>query len=213
PRGAGRPRHAGRYGGAVPTPAQALAPLVAALQRPDGRVAVRGFADDVRPVPPLGAAELDRRLAPLARPGWGEPGRSPAEQVTVWPALVVTALCAGDCRAGPWHTIPADARAKINVRLVPDQCPAAVFRQPAPHLAGHAPPGITVGLHRLAAARPWAATRLDGPAMRAAAAAVRDVWGRPPALVRSGGTVPAAPLLARALPRAEILLLGFTLPG
>jgi acetylornithine deacetylase/succinyl-diaminopimelate desuccinylase-like protein len=212
-RGAGRPLHAGRYGGAVPNPAQALAHLVASLHRPDGRVAINGFVGDVRPVPPLGAAELDRRLAPLARPGWGEPGRRPAEQVTGWPALVVTALCAGDCGAGPWHSIPAEARAKINVRLVPDQRPAVVFRQLAAHLARHAPPGITVGLRRLVGTRPWAAGSLDGPAARAAAAAVREVWGRAPALVRSGGTVPAVPLLARALPRAEILLLGFTLPG
>jgi len=212
-RGAGRSLHAGRYGGAVPNPAQALAHLVASLHRPDGRIAIRGFADDVRTVPPLGAAELDRRLAPVARPGWGEPGRGPAEQVTVWPALVVNALCAGDCRAGPWNIIPAEARGKINVRLVPDQRPAAVFRRLAAHLAAHAPPGITVGLRRLAAAPPWAATRLDGPAMRAAAGAVREVWGYPPALVRSGGTVPAVPLLARALPHAEILLLGFTLPS
>jgi acetylornithine deacetylase/succinyl-diaminopimelate desuccinylase-like protein len=212
-RGAGRPLHAGRYGGAVPNPAQALAHLVASLHRPDGRIAVHGLADDVRPVAPLGAAELDRRLARLARPGWGEPGRRPAEQVTVWPALVINALCAGDCGAGPWQAIPAGSRAKINIRLVPDQRPAVVFRQLAAHLAGLTPPGITVGLRRLLATRPWAATRLDGPATRAAAAAVREVWGRPPALVRSGGTVPAVPLLARALPRAEILLLGFTLPG
>src|SRR5262249_7414430 len=151
----------------------AMAHLVASLHRPDGQIAVRGFADDVRPVAPLGVAELDRRLVPLARPGWGEPGRHPAEQVTVWPALMVTSLCAGDCHAGRWHTIPAEARAKINVRLVPDQRPAVVFRQLAAHLAGHTPPGITVSLRRLAATRPWVATRLDGPAMRAAAAAVR----------------------------------------
>jgi len=212
-RGAGRPLHAGRYGGAVPNPAQALAHLVASLHRPGGRIAVRGFADDVRPVQPLGAAELDRRLAPLARPGWGEPGHRPAEQVTLWPALVVNALCAGDCGAGPWQAIPADARAKINVRLVPDQRPGVVFRQLASHLAGFALPGITVGLRRLVATRPWAASSLDGPAVRAAAGAVREVWGRPPALVRSGGTVPVVSLLARAAPGAEILLLGFTLPG
>lgn len=212
-RGAGRPLHAGRYGGAVPNPAQALAHLVASLHQPDGRIAVHGFADDVRPVAPLGAAELDRRLAQLARPGWGEPGRRPAEQVTTWPALVINALCAGDCGTGPWHAIPAGARAKINVRLVPDQHPAVVFRQLATHLAGLAPPGITVGLRRLLATEPWAATRLDGPATRAAVAALGQMWGRPPALVRSGATVPAVSLLARALPRAEILLLGFTLPS
>src|SRR5262249_40018679 len=186
--------------------------LVASLHRPGGRIAVRGFADGVRPMPPLGAAELDRRLAPLARPGWGEPGRGPAGQGTRGPALVVTAPCAGHCGAGPWNVIPAQARAKINVRLVPDQRPGVVFRQLAAHLAGHTPPGITVGLRRLVATRPWAAARLDGPAVRAAAGAVREVWGRPPALVRSGGAGPPAAPLPPAPPRAPIPLLAVSPP-
>ena len=41
--------HSGEYGGAVQNPAHALAALLAGLHTPDGRVAVPGFYDDVRP--------------------------------------------------------------------------------------------------------------------------------------------------------------------
>jgi acetylornithine deacetylase/succinyl-diaminopimelate desuccinylase-like protein len=206
-RAGGRPLHPGRYGGAVPDPARALARLVASLHRPDGSVAIRGFTAAARPMGTLGAAELERRLAAFAHPGWGQPGTA-AEQVTVLPAIVVTAL-----RAGDGHAIPADASATIDVRLVPGQSPATAAAQLAAHLGRHTPPGITLGLRRGSATEPWAATGTGGPAVRAATRAVREVWGRPPALVRSGGTVSAVPLLAGAAPRAEVVLLGCTLPG
>jgi acetylornithine deacetylase/succinyl-diaminopimelate desuccinylase-like protein len=199
-RGIGRALHAGRYGGAVPNPAQALAGLVASLHRRDGSIAVAGFAA-ARPID-----RVPTRNVPA--------GNVPAGVATVAqrPAIVVNALCAGDCGPGPWHVIPATARAKINVRLVLDQRPDAVFAQLTAHLRARQPPGITLRLRRLVAVHPWAAAP-DGPALRAMAGAVRDVWGAPPALVRSGGTIPAVALLARAAPRAELVLLGVTETG
>lgn len=210
--GAGRALHAGRYGGAVPNPAQALAALLASLHRPDGSVAVAGFYSAVRAV----AGEVgdhEDRLRPVASRGWGEPGRSATDRTTVRPAVVVNTLCAGRCAPGPWHVIPASATATVNIRLVPDQLPGQVRRLLAGHLARRLLPGVRLRLRPLVQVRPWTSRPGDGWAMRRATVAVRAAWGVDPVRVRSGGTVPVVPLLAAAAPRAACVLLGFGLPS
>lgn len=182
--GSGRALHAGRYGGAVPNPAQALAMLVASLHHPDGRVAVAGFHDAVHAAP-----------------------------FTARPAVVVDALCAGECRPGPWHVIPATATAKLNLRLVPGQHPARVERLLRAHLAARRPTGIRLRLDVLTRVEPWQLNDFSHPAVRAAVAAVRRTWGAPPTLTRSGGTIPAVSLLSAVIPRAALLLLGFARHG
>lgn len=47
-----------------------------------------------------------------------------------------------------------------------------------------------------------------GPAYRAALTALREGWGAEPALVAGGGSIPLVNGLAKAVPGAEILLLG-----
>lgn len=210
--GTGQALHAGRYGGAVPNPAQALATMLASLHRRDGRVAVNGFYDGIRAAPPGGIADHEVRLAPVASAGWGEPGRTATERTTTRPALVINALCAGACGPAPWHVIPATAAAKLNIRLVPGQSPARIERLLGEHLAAVAPAGIRFTLDPQIRVDPWRLTGRSHPGVRATIAAVRTTWGAPPTLIRSGGTIPVVPLLAARLPRAAVILLGFALP-
>src|SRR5262245_26627449 len=63
-RGTDRDLHSGQFGGSVHDPAQAIAELIASLHHPDGRIAVDGFYDDVRP---LRASER-RYMARVAPP-------------------------------------------------------------------------------------------------------------------------------------------------
>lgn len=120
-------------------------------------------------------------------------------------------------RAGPdgdrTHVIPAEASAKINIRLVAGQRPRVIERLTGAHLAARSPAGIWTRLHTLSRVEPWQLTDLAHPALLDAAAAVRQVWGAPPTLVRSGGSISAVSLLAHAIPRVAPALLGFTLPG
>ncbi|WP_329246540.1 M20/M25/M40 family metallo-hydrolase [Streptomyces sp. NBC_01478] len=205
--------HAGAFGGAVAEPARTLCALVAGLHTPGGRIAVRGFYDDVRPLDPVRRARLARdgpRAAELLAPagagtGAGEPGYSAFERTTVRPAVVVTGL-SGTARGA----IPARASAHLSVRLVPGQRPAAVARALRTHLADRTPRTVHSRLRVLAACPPYTLDP-EGPGVDAATRACVRVFGRGPLLLPSGGSIPFVAELA-AVTGTQTLLLGFGLP-
>jgi len=93
--------------------------------------------------------------------------------------------------------IPSEAHAKITCRLVGDQDPQEIVQLVKRHLEGHVPPGtrlsIKAGDH---GARP-AQIEPDHFALQAADAALKEVYGVHPLVVRSGGTVPISELFQR----------------
>src|SRR5690606_4277834 len=122
--------HSGQHGGVVHNPVQALCEIVAALHNPDGSVAVDGFYDRVRPIPP----ELSEELAKLynedefraetgAPQSWGEQGFNLRERIVARPTLELNGIVGGFTGAGRKTVLPARATAKISCRLVPDQDP------------------------------------------------------------------------------------------
>ena len=199
-RAPGAERHAGRYGGAVPNPLQALCRLVAGLHDEAGRIAVPGLYRDVRAVVATG------RPARGATHGQGEPGYTIFERATIRPALNVTAIDGG----GP-GAIPARAAALLDLRLVPEQDPAAIVALLHRHLTRVSSPELAVRLRTLGLVLPVRIAP-DTPAITAAARAVERVWGEPPRLTRSGGTIPVVAALQGRLGIPPVVL-GFGLPG
>jgi acetylornithine deacetylase/succinyl-diaminopimelate desuccinylase-like protein len=94
---------------------------------------------------------------------------------------------------------PSEAHAKVSCRLVPDQDPHRILTAIVAHLHNHLPPGVRIeirpGDH---ASLPYRIAG-DHPALAAAAAALRDVYGVPPLFVRMGGTVPVCEELKQTL--------------
>src|SRR5207302_1283499 len=139
--GAARPLHDGHYGNWAPNPAALLASLLAGMRDPDGRVAIDGFSDGVRPI-----SDADRRAIAAApaidaelRRAFGlrhsEAGDAPLAERVLLPAFNVRGLSSGRVGAAAANAIPTEARASIDVRLVPDQKPAAVRAAIERHLA------------------------------------------------------------------------------
>jgi acetylornithine deacetylase/succinyl-diaminopimelate desuccinylase-like protein len=133
-----RALHSGHYGNWAPNPALTIAHVLASLREEDGRIAVAGFYDDVRP-----PTESERRAAAAAPPVEKElasalalaaplPG-SLAEGV-LQPALNVRGVRAGGVGAQAANAIPTQAQASIDFRLVPDQTPAGVRARVEAHL-------------------------------------------------------------------------------
>ena len=216
-RGPARALHSGAFGGAVTNPATALCRMVAALHAAEGRGAVPGFYRRVRPPRPgvraaLAATDPDGLLARAGvRTGWGDPGFTPAERATLRPAVDVLGIAAGPRGPGRRSAVPSRAAATLGVRLVADQRPLVVAALLDDHLRRNAPPGVRIAL-RFPVLTPPVAVDVRHPALAAAALACRPVFGRDPALLPSGGTIPAVGLLRTAL-GVETVLLGFGLPG
>lgn len=210
-RSAGHDLHSGLYGGAVRNAAEVMARMVARLHDPSGRVTVPGFYDCVAEPPlTLGSADDGATLAGAgAAISWGEAGFTAYERIVARPSLSVTGLTAGHTGDGPKAVVPATARAKLSIRLVPGQGVDDVERQTRHMLFGLVPPGTQLALRREVGADP-VELRLDRRVVNAVKRASLDTFGRAPACVGSGGTIPIAAELTRM--GIPTLLLGLGRP-
>jgi acetylornithine deacetylase/succinyl-diaminopimelate desuccinylase-like protein len=74
-----------------------------------------------------------------------------------------------------------------------------------------APPGVTVTTTYIHGGEP-SLTPIDHPATRAAAAALRAVYGTDPVYIREGGSIPVTSAFDHVL-GLPVVLLGFVQPG
>jgi len=206
-RGPAKDLHSGRHGGSVVNPLHAMARLIASLHEPDGRVAVEGFYDRVRELSPAERAEIAAlpfdESAYLAQVGAeaasGEPGYSTLERQWTRPTIEVNGMWGGYQGPGDKTIVPSEAHAKLTFRLVPDQDPDEVVALVTRHLQRHVPRGarlaVAPGDH---GARPAHIAR-DHWVVKAAEAALEQVYRVRPLIVRMGGTVPVAEMLQRLM--------------
>jgi len=208
-----RALHDGHYGNWAPNPAALLTSLLSSMRDPDGRVAIAGFYDGVRPIGDLdrkAIAEIPdvdvelRRSLGLAHT---EAGDAPLPERILLPALNVRGLLAGRVGAQAANAIPTEARASIDLRLVPDQKPDAVRDAVERHLAGQGyfvmreEPDMAA---RLAHARivrvewkagyPGVRAPMDQPFARAVGTVVANAVGPIVRLPILGGSVPLSTL-------------------
>jgi acetylornithine deacetylase/succinyl-diaminopimelate desuccinylase-like protein len=215
-----RPLHSGHYGNWAPNPAVQLAHVIASLRDPDGRIAVAGYSDDVRPLSAAESAALDEVPAvdEALRAEFGlaatEAGGAALVRRIMLPALNVRGLQSGAVGERAANAIPAEAQASIDFRLVPDQTPAGIRAKVEAHLkaqgftlVGHAPTlaerRATPRLLRLQwdAGYPPARTPLDAPFARAVTAALEEALGAPVVkMPMLGGSIPMS-LFAQATGR------------
>lgn len=216
--GPNRDLHSGIFGGSVHNPALALCQLLARVHDAKGRVAIPGFYKDVLPLTagerrqlqrlPFSAAAYKKLLGVPAL--YGESGYSPNEQRMARPTFEINGLTSGYQGEGSKTIIPAWARAKVTMRLVPHQTPEKILRCVEAFFRHHCPRTVRMEF------RPGhgcPAYRLDPghPDARAALRALRRAFGRKPVLLREGGSIPIVNEFKQVL-GAETLLLGLALP-
>jgi acetylornithine deacetylase/succinyl-diaminopimelate desuccinylase-like protein len=217
----GGPRHdlhAGRYGGAVHNPLQALCEIIAGLHDQHGRVTIAGFYERVRSVGTTERQELrcssptdEQIMMDLDIPlSWGEPGYSLFERMTIRPALIVNGIIGGYTGPGIKTVIPKRSLARMSMRLVPAQEPGDIARLLARHIAAIKPGGVYTRLKIMGGSSPVIIPRRH-PALAAAARAIYHTWGVPPVFTRSGGTIPLVAQFQRRFD-VPVILLGFGLP-
>ena len=212
--------HSGVWGGPVPDPAIALAKVLATLVDADGRLAVPGMTDAVRPLSPAQRATIAAlRITPQAfarlarlRPGVSLVGGANPVELTWWePALAVNALQSSS-RAGARDVVNDAAWARVGIRLVPDMSPADVVERLDRALRDAAPWGVEVETHVVSASAPWSAD-VSHPAFAAALRALEAGYGRRALAVGCGASIPFVGPLAAALGDVPALLVGVEDPA
>lgn len=209
--------HSGFYGGAVMNPLNALSRILGALHDERGRIRIPGFYDDV--VEP-GAEELATwqsldvdEVAFLesvgVEAGAGEVDRSLLERLWARPTGDVNGLFGGYTGAGAKTVLPAEGRAKVSFRLVPEQEPERIIEGVRAFIDQHTPPGCRCEL-TVHSAAPAIRIPTESPWLEAARDALRVVYGRDAALIGCGGSIPVAAWVRDVL-GYDTLFMGFGL--
>ena len=212
-RGSARDLHSGTFGGAVINPAFALAHIIAGLKDAKGKIKIPGFYDGVRK---LSAAErkamrslphTDAKFKKSigAKAVFGEPGFTTLERLWARPTLEVNGIWGGFQGDGAKTVIPAEAHAKISMRLVPDQKPKAIAAKAIRYIKKIAPPSVDVRVDHIHSGEAWLAPT-DHPALQAAARAVKQAFGKKPVFTREGGSIPVVAAFDRILKVPSVLM-------
>lgn len=217
-RGPRQDLHSGIFGGSIANPAQVLCELIAGMHDADGRVTLPGFYDKVRPLDEAERAALAR--LPTTNDQWkamtgspalyGEKGYTTLERVGARPTLEVNGIVGGFTGEGAKTVLPAKALAKISMRLVADQDPAAIYNQLRSYVEAHAPDTVTWEVRELSRG-PGAIMSRDSAAMKSAVAALAETFGVEPVFRREGGSVPVVGHMQQEL-GLDSIMLGFGLP-
>lgn len=201
----GSAKHSGLYGGAAPDALLALLRGLASLHDDAGDVAVAGLRRDDS----IGAGPDEDELRRLAEVLDGMPligTGSLGSRVWSGPAITVTGIDTASVD-GALNAVSPYARAKLNVRVHPEQDPLEAQQAVLRHLREAMPFGIALDAQPLATGAGFAA-RVDSPTYAAARAAWSQAWGREVVLAGAGGSIPVVSSLAAGAPNADVLLVG-----
>ena len=211
--GATRALHDGHYGNWAPNPALLLASLLASMRDSDGNVLIPGFNDGVLPIGDAERAAIGKipNVDPELRKSLGlahtEANDALLPERILLPALNVRGVLAGHVGEKAANVIPTEARASLDLRLVPEQKLDAVKQAVERHIAAQGysivrdePDAATRLAHARIARVQWGGgypsvrTPLDAPLSRAVAGVVTEAMGDAPIvhLPILGGSVPLA---------------------
>ena len=210
--------HSGVFGGAVANPITVLARLLATMHDAEGRVAIKGFYDNVKPLEewerkawrnlPVNV-EKEIRFETGVPELVGEAGYTTLERIWARPTAELNGIGGGYQGMGTKTVIPSHAMAKITFRLVPDQQGDEIIRLATQHFETHLPAGVSMEITP-GHSGPWYLTDPKSALSQAAQRALQKAFDREPALIREGGSIPITSQF-RDILGVETLLLGLAL--
>ena len=201
------PQHSGSYGGAAPDALLALLRALASLHDDNGDVAVSGLRREEW----KGAVEEEdvfRESAGIVAgvPLIGTGGLG--ERLLTGPAITVTGIDVPSVD-NAMNAVSPYARAKLNVRLHPEQPAAEAQALVIRHLEEAAPFGISLTCTPGDNGDGFRGAT-EGQAWEAMSSAMHTAWGSEPVQIATGGAIPLVKALSDAAPDATVLLFGTT---
>lgn len=209
--------HSGLFGGAVANPINVLSKMIAQTMDDDGRILIPGFYDDVVEVSAEERAKMakapfsldDYKKSLDLKEVFGEKGYSTNERTGIRPTFDVCGIWGGYTGEGAKTVLPSKAYAKISTRLVPNQDHNKIAKIFVEYFESIAPEYVTVKAEYLHGG-PSYVCPIDLPAYKAAEKAFKDVYGKDPVPVRSGGSIPIIATFEKVLGIKSVLM-GFGL--
>lgn len=210
------PLHSGMWGGPIPDPVIALSKMIASLTDEDGRIAIKGIFDQVKPMTRMERKALDSLkyseeslrkqsgLLPTTRIVGGKGGL--LEKGWRLPSLSVNAIQASS-RKECANVINEIAWCHIGIRIVPNMDPNRTKNLLLRHLKAQIPWGMQVEFTNVSASKWWYADP-SGPVFEAAARALSLGYCREMVPIGCGGSIPFVGPFSRALDGAPALLIG-----
>lgn len=209
--------HSGIFGGAVANPINVLSKMIAQTMDDDGRILIPGFYDDVIEVSkkeralmakaPFCQREYKKSLG--IRAVFGEKGYTTNERTGIRPTFDVCGIWGGYTGEGAKTVLPSKAYAKISTRLVPGQDHQKIAKLFVDYFTSIAPKSVRVKVDYLHGG-PSYVCPIDLPAYKAAERAFKEVYGKDPVPVRSGGSIPIIATFEEILGIKSVLM-GFGL--
>ena len=209
--------HSGVYGGAVANPINVLCDMIAGMKDENNHITIPGFYNDVLEVSPEDRAAMAKTPFSLDEykghleidDVMGEEGFSTLERTGIRPTLDVNGIWGGYTGEGAKTVLPSKAYAKISMRLVPNQSSETITKLFTDYFNSVAPKSVKVKVTPHHGGEP-VLTPTDSVPYKAAAAAMKDTFGKDPIPTRGGGSIPIVALFEREL-ETKTVLMGFGL--
>jgi acetylornithine deacetylase/succinyl-diaminopimelate desuccinylase-like protein len=198
-------KHSGQYGGAAPDALLALMRAISTLHDDSGDVAVPGLRREEW----TGGGISEEEFRTLGEVEDSQPligTGSLGSRVWSGPAITVIGVDVPSVDAS-LNAVSPYARAKLNVRVHPEQDAAEAQATVVDHLRQAMPFGVQLEVRGTETGQGYAA-RTGSPIFTAAEASWASAWGGETVTAGAGGSIPLVDSLNRAVPRAEILLVG-----
>lgn len=213
-----RDLHSGTYGGVAPNAIETLVRILNELKAESGEIRIPKLYDAVEP-PTEAELETWKKL-PFDREDFlrrevtgkvltGLKDRTVFERVWALPTFEIHGIRGGFIGEGAKTVIPAQATAKVSLRLVPGQELEKVGKELERAVARIAPKWADVKVTLLHGGGP-VQVDVDAPAFAVLDRAFHEVVGRKAVQVRAGGSIPIVPELGRT--GAPVILTGIGLP-
>ncbi len=218
-RGAKRDLHSGEYGGIAPNPLHTLAIIIAGLKDAGEHIHIPGLYDKVRKPTTEELKFWNEDMLHIngllleemgVSQFTGEADYSPMERIWARPTLEVHGIIGGFTGEGAKMVIPAVSKAKISLRLPPDVKSEEAFMLFERRVKELAPAGVEVKVDKILGGE-GVMVMPDSPPMQAAAAALKEYFGKEPIFIREGGSIPVAALFHEVL-NVPVVMMGFGLP-